>query len=90
MEQLKQAVNETHTNREQIKPTVTSRPVPKPLDIFKLLPGKNCRECGEPTCIAFALRMANGEMDWRKCPFLLTKELEGERAKLLEVFPDSD
>jgi hypothetical protein len=38
----------------------------------------------------FALRMANGEVDWRKCPFLLTKELEGERAKLLEVFPDSD
>jgi hypothetical protein len=38
----------------------------------------------------FALRMANGEVDWRKCPFLLTEELEGERAKLLEVFPDSD
>jgi ArsR family metal-binding transcriptional regulator len=52
MEQLKQAVNETHTNREQIKPTFTSRPVPKPLDIFKLLPGKNCKECGEPTCMA--------------------------------------
>ena len=90
MEQLKQAVNETYTSREQIKPTFTSRPIPSPLDIFKLLPGKNCEECGEPTCMAFALRMVNDEVEWKKCPLLLTKELEGKRAKLLEVFPGSD
>ncbi len=44
MEELKQIVNETHERRNQIKPSYTSRQIPRPLDIFKLLPGKNCKE----------------------------------------------
>ncbi len=87
MEGLKQIVNETYANKDQIKPTYTSRQIPRPLDIFKLLPGKNCKECGEPTCMAFALKMANEEVDWKKCPLLLTTEFEKNRLKLLEVLP---
>ena len=90
MEELKQIINETYGNREQIKPTYTSRPIPRPLDIFKLLPGKNCKECGVPTCMAFALKLMNDEIGWKQCPLLFIKEYEASRLKLMEVLPDSE
>jgi ArsR family metal-binding transcriptional regulator len=89
MEELKQILNETYEKRDQIKPGYTSRPIPRPLDIFKLLPGKNCKECGDPTCMAFALKLVNDEVEWKKCPLLLTKEFESNRFKLVEILPDS-
>jgi len=87
IEELKEIVNETYANKDHLKPTYTSRPIPRPLDIFKLLPGKNCKECGEPTCMAFALRLINDEVEWKQCPLLLTKEFEANRLKLSEIFP---
>jgi ArsR family metal-binding transcriptional regulator len=88
IEELKKIVNETYANRDHIKPTYTCRPIPRPLDIFKLLPGKNCKECGEATCMAFALKLINDELEWKQCPLLLTKEFDGNRQKLSEIFPD--
>ena len=32
----------------------------KGLDIFKLSPKKNCKECGCPTCMAFSMKVASG------------------------------
>ena len=90
IEELKEIVNETYANRDHIKPTYTSRPIPRPLDIFKLLPGKNCKECGELTCMAFALKLINDELEWKQCTLLLTKEFETNRIKLKELFPDSE
>ena len=90
MEELKQILNGTYANREQIRPTYTSRSIPRPLDIFKLLPGKNCKECGEPTCMAFSLKLVNDEIGWKQCPLLLTKEFETNRLKLKKVLPDSE
>ena len=86
IEELKEIVNETYANRDHIKPTYTSRPMPRPLDIFKLLPGKNCKECGEPTCMAFALKLVNDEVELNQCPLLLQKEFEANRLKLSEIF----
>jgi acetyl-CoA decarbonylase/synthase complex subunit gamma len=38
------------------------------LDIYKLLPKTNCRECGFPTCLAFALALAKKVVALEKCP----------------------
>ena len=89
VEDLKQILNETYERRDQIKPSFTSRPIPRPLDIFKLLPGKNCKECGEPTCMAFALKLVNDEVKSTQCPLLLEKEFEANCFKLGELLPDS-
>ena len=89
IEELKEIVNETYANKDRIKPAYNSRPVPRPLDIFKLLPGKNCKECGEPTCMAFALNLVNDEVELNQCPLLLTKEFEVKRFKLIELLPGS-
>jgi acetyl-CoA decarbonylase/synthase complex subunit gamma len=40
------------------------------LDIFKLLAKKNCGECGVPTCLAFAMMLANKQTELAKCPYV--------------------
>ena len=41
----------------------------KGLDIFKLSPKKNCKECGSPTCMAFCMKVAQGAVPLDKCPY---------------------
>ena len=41
----------------------------KGLDIFKLSPKKNCKECGNPTCMAFCMKVAQGAVSIDKCPY---------------------
>lgn len=40
------------------------------LDIFKLLPKKNCKECAQPTCLAFAMALASSKTSLDKCPYV--------------------
>ncbi|MBR4798581.1 MAG: acetyl-CoA decarbonylase/synthase complex subunit gamma [Oscillospiraceae bacterium] len=42
----------------------------KGLDIFKLTPKKNCKECGNPTCMAFAMKVAQGAVSIEACPYM--------------------
>ncbi len=48
----------------------------KALDIYKLLPKKNCKECGEPTCLTFAMKLASGKVKPEECPYLDDKVKE--------------
>jgi ArsR family metal-binding transcriptional regulator len=89
MEELKQIVNETFANKDHIEPTYTSRRIPRPLDIFKLLPGKNCKECGEPTCMAFAVKMVGQEIEITKCVLLYSQEYLEKQKALLELLRDA-
>jgi acetyl-CoA decarbonylase/synthase complex subunit gamma len=38
------------------------------LEIYKQLPKTNCKDCGFPTCLAFAMKMAAGQVSLDKCP----------------------
>jgi acetyl-CoA decarbonylase/synthase complex subunit gamma len=38
------------------------------LDIFKLLPKGNCKKCGMPTCLAFAMQLAQKRAKLDDCP----------------------
>jgi len=40
------------------------------LDIYKLLPKTNCRECGFATCLAFAMQLAKKAVSIDECPYL--------------------
>ncbi|MDD5622482.1 MAG: acetyl-CoA decarbonylase/synthase complex subunit gamma [Actinomycetota bacterium] len=40
------------------------------LDIFRLLPKTNCKDCGFPTCLAFAMQLAAGKVELEKCPYV--------------------
>lgn len=38
------------------------------LEIFKQLPKTNCKDCGQPTCLAFAMQLASGKASLSQCP----------------------
>jgi ArsR family metal-binding transcriptional regulator len=61
------------------------KPIPV-LDIYKCLPGTNCKKCDYPTCMAFAAALSKGEAVLDKC-----LEMEGvddkKVAKLKEILP---
>ena len=40
------------------------------IQIFKLLPKTNCKECGVPTCLAFAMNLAAGTAELSSCPYV--------------------
>jgi len=40
------------------------------LEIYKLLPKTNCKECGFPTCLAFAMQIAAKKVELSKCPHI--------------------
>jgi acetyl-CoA decarbonylase/synthase, CODH/ACS complex subunit gamma len=51
-------------------------------EIVKMLPGrKPCKDCGFPTCFAFAMKLASGGATVDKCPYLS----EEVKAKLLDL-----
>ena len=50
------------------------------IQIYKLLPQTNCKDCGLPTCLAFAMKLAAKQADLDKCPHVS----EESRAKLAE------
>jgi len=51
------------------------------IEIFKLLPKTNCKECGFPTCLAFAMSLATGKAELAACPYVS----EEAKAKLVEA-----
>ena len=50
------------------------------IQILKMLPKTNCGECGIPTCLAFGMKVAAGQMEIDKCPYVSdeAKETIGE------------
>jgi acetyl-CoA decarbonylase/synthase complex subunit gamma len=51
------------------------------IEIFKLLAKTNCKECGYPTCLAFAMALASGKAELDACPYVS----EDVRDKLAEA-----
>ncbi len=48
----------------------------KALDIFKLTPKKNCKECGFPTCMAFSMKVAGGAVEVTQCPHMAEEAIQ--------------
>jgi len=61
------------------------REIPSPIEVYKLLPGTNCKECGEKNCVAFAAKLVNREASMEECPLLFEKEHEAAYKKLWKL-----
>lgn len=57
---MKNQINDVWERRAEIDPSFTPLPRPKLIEILKLLPKTNCRECGLPTCMVFASQAVEG------------------------------
>ena len=56
-----------------------------PIDIYKLLPKTNCKECGQDNCMAFATKIVNREIEIDSCKPLLKPENAKNYAKLKDL-----
>ena len=56
-----------------------------PIDVYKLLPKTNCKECGVENCMAFATKIVNREITIDQCKPLLKKENEKAYKQLKEM-----
>ena len=50
------------------------------IQIYKLLPQTNCKECGFPTCLAFAMKLAAKQVELSACPYV-TEESKAQLAE---------
>lgn len=67
---LQREINSAWENRENIEPSKKGAKQPSMMDVLKLLPKTNCGECGETTCMVFAVRVTEGAKDHSNCPAL--------------------
>ena len=81
LEWLKREINAAWADRANIQPSCEGAPKPKLIEILRLLPMTNCRECGEATCMVFAARVAEGVKGPRDCP-----PMDSDKKKRLEEY----
>jgi ArsR family metal-binding transcriptional regulator len=83
---LCEKINYAHEHRDEIEPIYEGKIKVKPLDIYGLLPQTNCRECGEQSCLAFALLLLQEKHRLSDCgPLLREKRWADKRERLRET-----
>jgi ArsR family metal-binding transcriptional regulator len=85
LEGLIDLVNQTWEHRADITPVFRTRQRPAPMAIYKLLPNTNCRQCGEPTCYSFALKLVTSQKRIAECAPMLETQYAGNLAAILTM-----
>lgn len=76
---VKQAINFLNfidQNKENIKPNYKEWAPPSALTIFKYLPQTNCKRCGLQSCMAFAVKLSQNEVEPESCKEIEKTNLE--------------
>jgi ArsR family metal-binding transcriptional regulator len=82
---LQSLINETYEKRDQVQPNYSKGAELKALDIYRLLPGTNCKQCGEPACLAFSVKLVAQEIEVTKCSPLFSERYQDKRRVLFEL-----
>jgi len=82
---LKDLINETYEKQNQIEPNYSMAAELKALDIFRLLPGTNCKRCEEPSCLAFAVKLVGRDIEIIKCDPLFSEQYQEKRNVLFDL-----
>jgi ArsR family metal-binding transcriptional regulator len=82
-------VNRTWEQRNEITPDTSTRQRPTSMAVFKLLPQTNCKQCGEPTCYTFALKLVAAQKRLEDCPPLAEVQYTEKRAALEKIMIDA-
>ncbi len=67
LEMVRLRANTCWQNRSKITPNFETRKKPPALEIYYRLPKTNCKQCGEKTCMAFALQLWSGKTVPDRC-----------------------
>ena len=79
-------VNQIWGKREDITPSLKERELPAVYEIYKLLPGTNCKECGYPTCLACAAGIRSGDISIDGCVLLSKPEHQQNMKQIRSLF----
>ncbi len=80
---LTDAVNAVWEKRYELVALTTRKRAPRHLDIWELLPRTNCKQCGEATCLAFAVGLLQQKRELAEClPLMADAALSDHRAAL--------
>ena len=82
---LKEAVNAVWEKRAELIAVTAKKRAPRHLDIWELLPRTNCRQCGEATCLAFAVGLLQQKRALTECLPLQFDSSFAERKATLEA-----
>ncbi|MHB1134199.1 MAG: (Fe-S)-binding protein [Chloroflexota bacterium] len=85
MDWVVETINRVWENRDSIQPKHEPSREPRLFEVYQLLPGGNCRQCGETTCLAFAASLLRGKASPDACGPLLTAEHARGRDDLLSL-----
>ncbi|MCG6980329.1 MAG: hypothetical protein LJE88_02870 [Deltaproteobacteria bacterium] len=88
--ELRNMINQVDKQRESITPTLRKHARLDPLTVYRELPGTNCGECGETTCMAFAARVVSRELKASTCKILLGKEYNRQRGRLRQMLEQAE
>ncbi len=86
---VKGLLNYCDENRDKIEPNFERRLKLQALDIYKLLPGTNCKECGEKSWLAFAVKLSEEETNVMKCKELFSTKFAERRKLLISILKDA-
>jgi ArsR family metal-binding transcriptional regulator len=85
LEGVRRRANDAWARRGQIAPSYQRRAKPPALEIYNRLPKTNCRECGEKTCMAFALRLWTGDVSSGQCRPIFQGEYRHLQPAFLQI-----
>jgi ArsR family metal-binding transcriptional regulator len=85
VEGLVRLVNRTWERRAEIEPDYETHARPTPMALYKLLPQTNCKQCGQPTCFTFALKLAAAQVRPADCPPLFEPQYADRLARLQAI-----
>lgn len=85
LESIRCRVNEVFARRSSIEPLYAMKKKPPAIEIYKRLPGTNCRRCGQQTCMAFALSLWSGNSGPALCKPVFEGEYVHLRIGFLEI-----
>ena len=78
---LMDAINEVWEKRSELIALKSKKRAPRHLDIWELLPRTNCKQCGEASCLAFAVGLLQQKRELAEClPMMADSALADRRA----------
>jgi ArsR family metal-binding transcriptional regulator len=83
---LQRLINDAWESRAEITPTVVERKRLQALQVYRLLPGLNCKVCDDATCFVFANKLAAGKAKVELCtPLCSDPAYASQREQLMAM-----
>jgi len=89
LDEVKDLINRTYKNRDAIKPNYEEKIKVTALQIYGWLPKSNCKACGEATCLAFAVKLLQGEQKLENCRPLFSEHKYIENRNIMQEMSEA-